>query len=85
MAVWGAVAELGRPLRLRRRQREDLHHRLSRAVAPHSILHQLSWGRSGQREELGDGVVQEPPGEVQPLQVVLPLWAVGPMLGEEKG
>ena len=83
--VWEVAAEAARLLRCHCRPQGGRGHRLSRAVAPHSILHQLSWGRSGQREELCDGLEQEPPGEVQPLQVVLPLWAVGPMLGEEKG
>ena len=85
MAAWEVAAGVVRLLRrCLRRPREDHGHRLSRAVAPHSILHQVSWGRSGQREQPCDGLEQEPPGEVQPLQVVLPLWAFGPMLGEEK-
>ena len=85
MAVWEAAVELERPLRHYRRPREGHGRRLSRAVAPHSILHQLSWGRPGQQEEHCDGLEPEPPGEVEPLQAVLPPWAVGPMLGEEKG
>ena len=85
MVVWEVAVEVGHLLRHRCRPREDHGHRLSRAVVPRSIPHQLNWGRSGQREEQDYGADREPPGAVQPLQAVPPLWVFGPPVGEERG